>query len=43
VNDGFVALANENPAHWLVVDGVGTIDEVAERVNKAYDAWVAAR
>ena len=43
VNDGFVALAAENPGHWLVVDGVGTIDEVAARVNDAYDAWVKAQ
>ena len=41
VNDGFLALAAENPQHWLVVDGTGTIDGVAERVNKAYDAWAA--
>jgi dTMP kinase len=43
VNDGFVALAAENPDHWLVVDGVGSIDEVAARVNAAYDAWAAAQ
>jgi dTMP kinase len=43
VNEGFVALAAQNPDHWLVIDGVGTIEEVAERVNKAYDAWVAER
>jgi dTMP kinase len=43
VNEGFTALADANPDHWLVVDGVGTIDEVAERVNKAYDQWAAAR
>jgi dTMP kinase len=41
VNDGFAALAAENPEHWLVIDGVGTIDEVAARVNAAYDAWAA--
>ncbi|MEY2471836.1 MAG: dTMP kinase [Actinomycetota bacterium] len=43
VNDGFVALAEANPDHWLVVDGVGSVDEVAARVNDAYDKWVAAQ
>ncbi len=43
VAEGFAALAAVNPDHWLVVDGVGTIDEVAERVNAAYDAWAAAQ
>ena len=41
VNEGFAALAAENPDHWLIVDGVGTIDEVAARVNDAYDKWLA--
>jgi dTMP kinase len=43
VNEGFMKLAAENPDHWLVVDGVGTIDEVAARVDKAYDAWIGAQ
>jgi dTMP kinase len=41
VNDGFAALAARDPQRWVVVDGVGTIDEVAERVNDAYDKWIA--
>ena len=43
VAEGFAALAAASPGHWLVVDGVGTIDEVAQRVNAAYDAWTAAQ
>jgi dTMP kinase len=43
VNDGFLALAAANPGHWLVVDGVGSIDDVAARVDKAYDEWAAAQ
>jgi dTMP kinase len=43
VNDGFLALANENPDHWLVVDGVGSIEEVAARVDKAFDEWAASQ
>lgn len=41
VNEGFAALAADNPHHWIVIDGVGSIDEVAQRVNDAYDKWVA--
>jgi dTMP kinase len=43
VAEGFAALAAANPDHWLVVDGDGTIDEVAARVNTAYDRWVDAQ
>jgi dTMP kinase len=43
VNDGFAKLAADNPDHWLVIDGVGTIEEVASRVNEAYDTWSAAQ
>ncbi|HVT78637.1 MAG TPA: dTMP kinase [Acidimicrobiales bacterium] len=43
VNEGFVALASAAPDHWVVVDGVGSIEEVAQRVNDAYDAWVKAQ
>lgn len=34
VADGFAALAAEDPT-WRVVDGVGTVDEVAARVLRA--------
>ncbi|HUR78446.1 MAG TPA: dTMP kinase [Acidimicrobiales bacterium] len=43
VNDGFGALAAQDPDHWLVIDGVGPIDDVAARVNAAYDRWVAGQ
>ncbi len=32
VADGFRALAAADPDRWLVLDGTGTIDEVADRV-----------
>ena len=32
VNDGFRALASAEPHRWAVVDGTGTIEEVAARV-----------
>ena len=41
VTQGFLALADRDPARWLIVDGVGAIEEVEARVNEAYDAWTA--
>jgi dTMP kinase len=43
VTQGFVALAETDALRWIVVDGVGTIDEVEARVNAAFDTWVAAQ
>jgi len=43
VADGFVALAEADRARWRVIDGVGSVDEVAERVWTAYDLWLTAR
>lgn len=40
---GFDHLAAAEPDRWLVVDGVGTIEDVAVRVADAYDKWIAAR
>ena len=35
VAHGYRALAAADPSRWIVVDGAGTVDEVAERVLKA--------
>jgi dTMP kinase len=35
VAEGYRALAAANPDSWVVVDGTGTVDEVAARVRKA--------
>jgi dTMP kinase len=35
IEDGFQALAAADPARWRVVDGAGTVDEVAGRVAEA--------
>lgn len=43
VSKGFAALAERDPEHWIVVDGVGSIDDVSQRVNDAFDKWVAAQ
>ena len=32
VREGFGTLARDDPERWVIVDGVGSIDEVAERV-----------
>jgi dTMP kinase len=42
VASGFSALAAASPHRWLVVDGSGSVAEVASRVADAYDAWVLA-
>ena len=43
VAEGFVALAEADRARWRIVDGSGTIEEVADRVWEVYDLWLAAR
>jgi len=43
VAEGFLTLAEGDPKRWVVVDGVGTIEQVEARVNAAYDAWCATQ
>lgn len=43
VREGYLELAAADPDRWLVVDAGGTVDDVAERVDIAVDAWIAAR
>jgi dTMP kinase len=38
VAEGFRALAKDDPDRWVVVDGVGTEDEVAQRITAAVAA-----
>jgi dTMP kinase len=35
VHEGFASLAADDPAHWAVVDGSGTVEEVARAVAAA--------
>ncbi|MBW3615349.1 MAG: dTMP kinase [Actinobacteria bacterium] len=39
VHDGFRQLVEAEPDVWVVVDGVGTVREVAERVSSVYRRW----
>lgn len=43
VRHGFREMAAEDPKGWLVVDGEGSIDEVAERVQAGYERWSGLR
>jgi dTMP kinase len=43
VADGFRILAGEEPGRWLVVDGTGSVDDVAGRVRARFDEWLADR
>jgi dTMP kinase len=40
VRGGFLTLAREDPQRWVVVDGTGSPDEVAERVTGAVCAYL---
>jgi dTMP kinase len=39
VHDGFRELAAAEPDVWVVVDGTGTVREVADRVTSVYRRW----
>jgi len=41
VGGGYRALAAAAPSRWIVVDGSGTVDEVATRVRAAVEASLA--
>ena len=43
VAEGFRALAATESGRWLVIDGTGSIDEVADRVRARFDEWLADR
>jgi dTMP kinase len=41
VGAGYRALAAADPGRWVVIDGSGTVDDVARRVWDAVEAWSA--
>jgi dTMP kinase len=43
VAEGYRALAAAEPHRWIVVDGVGSVDDVAARVRDAVDAWLSSK
>jgi dTMP kinase len=40
VAEGYRALAAANPDRWVVVDGLGEVEEVAARVWGPFEAWL---
>lgn len=42
VRRGYLELAAAEPDRWVVVDAGGTVDEVAARVDRVVDDWLAA-
>lgn len=43
VHHGFHDLAQHEPDRWLIIDGTGSVDDVAARVSAGYDEWVRSR
>ncbi len=43
VHHGFHDLAQHEPDRWLVIDGTGSVDDVAARVSAGYDEWLRSR
>lgn len=43
VAEGYRRMATAHPDRWLVVDGDGSVDEVAARVRDAVDSWLSSR
>lgn len=41
VNEGFRSMAARDPERWVVIDGGGSVAEVAALVDSAVDAWMA--
>jgi dTMP kinase len=41
VAGGYQELAASDPDRWVVIDGVGSVDEVAARVREAFDRWAS--
>jgi dTMP kinase len=43
VAEGYRRMAAAHSDRWLIVDGEGSIEEVAERVREAVEKWMASR
>ena len=43
VADGYRELAAADAERWIVVDGDGSVDDVAQRVREAVDKWLSSR
>jgi len=42
VAEGYQRMAAAHPDRWFVIDGVGSVEEVAARVRDAVDAWLSS-
>jgi dTMP kinase len=43
VADAYRAMATADPGRWVIIDGDGTVDEVAARVAGTVDDWLNPR
>jgi dTMP kinase len=43
VTEGYRSLAGSRPEQWMVVEGEGSVDEVAAGIWTAYESWSGAR
>lgn len=43
VADGYRRMAAAHPDRWVVVDGDGSVDEVARRVRDAVEKWLSSK
>ena len=43
VADAYRAMAIADPDRWVIIDGDGTVDEVADRVAAMVDDWLNPR
>jgi dTMP kinase len=42
VADGYRRMAAAHPDRWVVVDGEGSVDDVADRVREAVEKWLSS-
>ena len=43
VAEGYRRMAAAHPDRWVVVDGNGSVDEVAQRVREAVEKWLSSK
>ena len=43
VAEGYRRMADAHPDRWIVIDGVGSVEEVAARVRDAVEKWLSSK